>query len=188
VSDISTIRSLIGDPLQRAKETFGGDGAETEFQVGYAPVISNTQRVTINGTLKIEGSDYTFDDDTGVATFAAAPANATTVIITYKFYLLTDAQLQGFLDLEGDVKLAAADALDSIASTQALIQKKIKLLDMQTDGPSLAEALHKLAEAYREQVFSPDREIPDFEIVERIEPTDRPAIFEKVLKDFMRLG
>lgn len=64
----------------------------------------------------------------------------------------TDADLQAFLDLEGSVKLAAAQALDALASNEALVSKRIRTLDLQTDGPAVAKALREHAAALRSQV------------------------------------
>jgi hypothetical protein len=66
--------------------------------------------------------------------------------------LLTEAQIIQLLTLEGgNVKLAAAQALDAIASSEALVSKAIKTQDLSTDGPKTAEALRKHAAALRTQ-------------------------------------
>ena len=67
--------------------------------------------------------------------------------------LLDDAQIGGYLALEGgNVKLAAAQALDAIASSEALVSKKIRTQDLQTDGPAVAAELRARAKGLREQV------------------------------------
>lgn len=64
-------------------------------------------------------------------------------------------EIQAFLTLEGDVvKLAAAQALDAIASNEALVSKRIRTLDLQTDGPAVAKALRDHANSLREQHYS----------------------------------
>lgn len=71
--------------------------------------------------------------------------------------LLTTQQLQSFLDLEGgSVKLAAAQALDTIASSEALVSKVIKSQDLTTDGAKTAEALRKHAAQLRQQAADSD--------------------------------
>lgn len=66
--------------------------------------------------------------------------------------IFSDDEIDAFLALEDDnVKRAAATALDQIASSEALIQKRIKLLDLQTDGPAVAKALREHAAALRKQ-------------------------------------
>lgn len=67
--------------------------------------------------------------------------------------LLTDDQYQGLLDLEnGSVRLAAAQALDIMASSEALVSKKIRSQDLQTDGPAVAAELRARASELRRQV------------------------------------
>jgi hypothetical protein len=71
--------------------------------------------------------------------------------------LFTDAQIQAFLDLEGDsVKLAAAQALDTIASNEALVSKAIRTMDLQTDGPAVAAELRARAKELRDQAAVDD--------------------------------
>lgn len=66
--------------------------------------------------------------------------------------LFTDAQVGTYLFItSGDVRRAAADALDTIASSEALLSKKIRTKDgLQTDGPAVAEALRAHATTLRE--------------------------------------
>ena len=66
--------------------------------------------------------------------------------------LFQDAEITALLDLnDGDVRLAAADALDAVASNQVLLLKKVKLGDLGTDGPAVAAALRANAQTLREQ-------------------------------------
>lgn len=61
-----------------------------------------------------------------------------------------DAEIDAFLGLEGDlVDLAAARALETIATNEALVQKRIRLLDLTTDGPAVARALREHAAQLR---------------------------------------
>jgi len=71
--------------------------------------------------------------------------------------LLTDDQVDGFLELEAaNVKRAAADALDAIASSEALVSKKIRTQDLATDGPAVADSLRKHADRLRVQADEVD--------------------------------
>ena len=64
--------------------------------------------------------------------------------------MVNEASIEAFLSLAaGNVKRAAASALLVIAVNETLVQKRIRLLDLSTDGPSEAEALRKLAMQYR---------------------------------------
>lgn len=66
--------------------------------------------------------------------------------------LFTDAQIAAFLTLEGDdPRLAAAQALDSIATSEVLVSKKIKTQDLQTDGPAVSADLRARAMELRRQ-------------------------------------
>lgn len=65
--------------------------------------------------------------------------------------IFEDAAIDAFLALEGDVRRAAALALETIASSEALVQKKTRLLDLQTDGPAVAKELRDRAAALRTQ-------------------------------------
>jgi hypothetical protein len=66
--------------------------------------------------------------------------------------LLIDPQIQALLDMEGSVKLAAAAALDIIASNEALVGKVITTQDLSTDGPKVAAELRARAASLRQQV------------------------------------
>lgn len=67
-----------------------------------------------------------------------------------------DDEIAAFLALEGNVRRAAALALETIASDEALTQKVIRLLDLSTDGASLARALLQRAAALRQQADDAD--------------------------------
>lgn len=65
-------------------------------------------------------------------------------------YYFNDAEIMGFLteytmDLEDparyQVMFAAADAIDALANNEALVLKKIKTEDLETDGATVANAL-----------------------------------------------
>lgn len=69
-------------------------------------------------------------------------------------YVFADEEVQAFLDLEGDVRLAAALALETQASNEALVFKKIRTDRlMQTDGPAVAESLMARAALLRSQAY-----------------------------------
>ena len=64
--------------------------------------------------------------------------------------IFSDEEIAVFLDLNGqDVRLAAADALDQIAASQALILKYIEVNGLRTNGQAVANALHQQAESLR---------------------------------------
>src|SRR3569623_1873937 len=83
--------------------------------------------------------------------------------------IFTDQEINGFLTLEGGVKLAAAQALDTIASNEALLFKKVRAGRlMETDGPAVAKALRDHAEALRGQTY----EDGSFEISDGYQPSN----------------
>lgn len=57
-------------------------------------------------------------------------------------YLFEDAQIEGLLELnDGRVRLAAADAVEAIAFSEALISKVISTEDLSTDGSKVANTM-----------------------------------------------
>lgn len=78
-----------------------------------------------------------------------------------------DEDLQVFLDNNSaSVRLAAADALDTMATNQVLLMKKVSMAGLSTDGPAVAEALRKSAEMLRAQELGIYNPAEMFDIVE----------------------
>lgn len=80
-------------------------------------------------------------------------------------YYFSDLEISGYIGeytAEGteptrsQVKRAAADAVDALANNEALILKKIKTEDLETDGPALANSLRAGARALRTQADEED--------------------------------
>lgn len=72
-------------------------------------------------------------------------------------YVFEDEELTAFLAVEGDsLKRAAALGLETIASNEALVLKVVKLLDIQTDGAKVSDALLKRATLLRGQAADED--------------------------------
>lgn len=66
--------------------------------------------------------------------------------------IFSDEEIEALLALnDGNVRLAAADALDQIAASQALILKYIEVNGLKTNGQAVANALHQQAESLRSQ-------------------------------------
>jgi hypothetical protein len=156
---VATVRLLAADPENYDRATAVGDGATIEFRVPSSPVVDASVTVFVANVAKTEGVEYTFNDALGVCTFTAGniPGAGVEIVITYRHTLLSDASLGTLLILEGDDdRLAAAQALDIMASSEAIVQKKLKLLggDLETDGPAVAKALREHAQRLRDQVES----------------------------------
>lgn len=67
-------------------------------------------------------------------------------------YLFEDARIEAFLFLNADnIRFAAADCIDAIADNEALVSKKIRTEDLQTDGPAVTNALRLHATSLRAQ-------------------------------------
>lgn len=188
---VALVRILIADPETHDRALAAGDGATVEFRLPQSPVVANSQAVSVGGVPKSEGVDYTILDEPGVVTFVAPPPapvdpDVPNVVIAYRHTLLSDATLQEILTLEGHVKLAAASALDVIASSEALVLKKIELLDLKTDGPAVARALREHAKALREQVAAADliADAGAFDVAELV--VDEFAARERLAKQAVR--
>lgn len=68
--------------------------------------------------------------------------------------VFTDAEIGAFLAIEnGSVKRAAAQAIDTQATNEALAAKVFKDHQIDTDGAKLADAMRKHAAALREQAL-----------------------------------
>lgn len=71
--------------------------------------------------------------------------------------IFQDDEIEAFLELnDSNIKRAAASALDTIASKQALVLKVIRLLDLSTDGASTARALREHADRLRIEAENDD--------------------------------
>lgn len=81
--------------------------------------------------------------------------------------LLTDQQYQSLIDANaGSLRLAAADALEIMATSEVLVSKKIRTKDLATDGPAVSAELRALAERHR--IVAGAIEAEFFEIVDTL--------------------
>lgn len=93
--------------------------------------------------------------------------------------VFTDTEIAGFLQLEGgSVKLAAAQAIDTIADNEALTSKVIRTQGgVATDGAKVADSLRKRAAALREQ--AEDEAGGFFQIVPFTTTTTTPELTQR---------
>lgn len=187
MSDLSKIRTLIGDQVQYGTSESVQDGSVLDFLLPYAPLVTATTKVYVNAALKTVDVDYTIDEQLGLVTFLTGPVG--TVVITAKYHMLSDDEINEMLELNEDsihpVRSAAADCLDIIASSETLIQKKLSLLDMNTDGPAIAKSLREHAKSLRDQVKAlADDDTGSFEIIEMV--YDEPTFVEQLFKGQIR--
>lgn len=149
------------------------DGNETQPGVNHTStgVYSTDVPVDADGTWQYEWTASGAATDTATGSFTVGPSLASEDLNVVRLLIsdvstprtFTDGELLQFLTLEGDsVKLAAAQALDAIASNEALVKQRIRTLDLQTDGPAVAKSLREHATALRAQVT--DEVGGDFEV------------------------
>jgi hypothetical protein len=102
--------------------------------------------------------DYT--TDAGRVRMLATDTDETSLIFT-------DAQIEGFLAVEyGSVLLGAAQALDTIASSKALLAKKVQIGGLKIDETSVAKSLHERAESLREQARTGDPTVSHIDVID----------------------
>lgn len=68
--------------------------------------------------------------------------------------IFNDESYSAFLNLNNQsIRLAAAQALDVVATNEVIVQKVIKILDLRTDGKSVQMALKQQADELRRQEY-----------------------------------
>lgn len=81
--------------------------------------------------------------------------------------VFTDDEINAFLAIEGgNIKRAAAQAIDTNADNEVLASKVLTSQDVQTDGAKLAAAMHARAESLRAQALADEQADGYFEIVD----------------------
>jgi len=164
MTDLQLVRQLAQDVPQQVTTTVDVEEGSTVMQLENYPVQATSVMLT-GDTLP----DYTVSADTGLVTFVTA-AGAQSVAVQYTWTLLSDEFITALLalnvDLPDPIRLSAADALDAIAVNETLILRKIRILDLQTDGPAVADALRKASKNLRDLVYSQDYAESDFDTVE----------------------
>ena len=186
---VAMIRAMVPDRAQYDRASATGDGGTVEFLLANRPVLSGSAKVYVNGMLKANPADYSIDEDLGLVTFTAAPANATSVNVTYRHTLISDTDLTTFLTAEGSVvKRATALALESIASDQVLVLKVMKLMDLQVDGSNVSDALLKRAAMLRDQASQEEaaEDGGSFDVADMIYPGDSFGYRERVWNEGLR--
>lgn len=95
-------------------------------------------------------------------------------------YVFTDPDIAAFLLLEsGNVKRAAAQAIDTNADNEVLASKVLRTQDLATDGAKAADSLRKRAAALREQADRADADSADgsfFDIIDLNAPATAPEL------------
>lgn len=184
MSDIDTIRAIVGDPVQFDRTQTEGDGFTTEYATANAPVVIGSQKVFVNAVLQALGPDYTFDSEAGLVTFVTPPAVNLQVVVSYRWSYQSDATLQTLLNLSpANLLLAASRALDAMATNEAIVQKVMRMASTSTDGRAVAQALRDHAKELRLQANAEDGGFDWAEMV-----TTMPAWRERILDEWAREG
>lgn len=94
--------------------------------------------------------------------------------------VFSDDEITAFLTLEGgSVKRAAAQAIDTNATNEALASKVLRTPNLSTDGAKVADAMRKHADRLRQQADREDADGDDgayFEIVPLNGPGAHPEL------------
>jgi len=123
---------------------------EAELTVTISTGVIKSERFMITVLGKPVG--FTLDETTDIGAIRMIIQD-----IDIELAMFSDAAITRLLGLNGnDVRLAAAAALDIMASNQAMILKVIRTLDLSTDGPSVARALREHATQLRADVEAAD--------------------------------
>lgn len=81
--------------------------------------------------------------------------------------LFSDAEIQNYLTVGGNVLRAAGLAVYALATSEAMISKVIRTQDLQTDGAKVAEALMTKAKALMDRADAVDLEaLSYFDIID----------------------
>lgn len=89
---------------------------------------------------------YDVSTDVGKVRLLISDTNSATQFFTDEEL----STLLGLPNVSGNVLIAAAQALDVIASNEALVMKMVRILDLSTNGPAVADALRKHATQLRQ--------------------------------------
>lgn len=144
-------------PMALAQEP-GSNTYRLSYQAGASG--RHGWRASVAGTADgaIGGAFFVNADVTGappITTDLGTDVGTIRLLITdvdQAFPLLTDDEITTLLALEGgSIKRGAAACLETIATSETLVSKKISTQDLSTDGPAVAEDLRKRAKLLRDQ-------------------------------------
>ena len=95
-------------------------------------------------------------------------------------HIFEDTEIQGFLEISSDVRLAAAMAIECIAVSEVLLLKVITTQNLSTHGEKMGRVLKELAESLRARV---DQDYA-FDYAEMV--TNSSGYVDRVYKQFLR--
>lgn len=93
-------------------------------------------------------------------------------------FTFTDEEIQAYLSISKDnIKRAAANALDAIASSTVMLLKLVKTDDITVDGPAVGKELRLRARALRDEADADDLEDAMSEGFQIINPVYVPDVW-----------
>lgn len=99
-------RAVVGEVLGT------GDGVTVEFQTELYPVITDSERVWVDGALQVRDTDYTTECDVGLITFLSIPADDAVVTSSYRWAAFSDEELSDvLLRFGGSIVRAAIEVI-----------------------------------------------------------------------------
>lgn len=88
-------------------------------------------------------------------------------------YIFSDVFIESYLEINsGNVRFAAADALDTMATNEAMILKKIRTESLQTDGPAVANSIRLHSDRLRARAKQEEEALDAAESVEIVDFND----------------
>ncbi|OLT24413.1 hypothetical protein BJF79_13810 [Actinomadura sp. CNU-125] len=190
VTDATVTGTITLPDETTAAATIAHESGSGTYRATYEPVGAGTHAYRLEATGTVESAEEGTFEVRPSPTVGPAPTldPATTVgqvrlLIPDKdpaLLLFTDADISGFLALEGSsVKKAAALALETIASSEAMVSKVLQVQDLSTDGAKVADALMKRAAMLRQQADDEDPAIGGgLDIVDFVDPHTRWSAHE----------
>jgi hypothetical protein len=150
-----TVEGIVEFPVNSGHYQFSGKGPSTEgsFTVfwdwGGGPESNATDDLVVTSKLPSSGPpSYDITTDIGkvrllISDVGGADGNS---------FLFVDEEISMFLALREDIRLAAAEAFRTIAGNEVQVAKRIKFLELETNGPAVSAELIKLADKLEEAV------------------------------------
>ena len=92
----------------------GEDESWNEDKKDILPGTICTPTIKINGVTKIEDTDYTLDDTTGIVIFGAAPGAGAVITAHYRFYFRVRFDIDAYTDSSNVKNIWSAGTIDIV--------------------------------------------------------------------------
>jgi hypothetical protein len=186
VNDATVTGTITRPDGTNTAATISHDAGSNVYRASYDPTSAGTHayRLVATGTAD-SAEEGTFEVRPSPGVAAAPTLDPTTTIGRVRLLipdrdldglLFSDADITAFLALEASsIKRAAALALETIASNEAMVGKVIKTQDLSTDGAKTAAELRARAAELRRQVDEDDPDAGGFDYVDFVDPFTRTS-------------